>query len=64
MPTTLTRLFCFFALAFAAFGQQPSDTAVKAGGARRLYVEPFTTKEGAEKLRDDVIAELRRLGGL
>jgi phosphate transport system substrate-binding protein len=29
---------------------------------RRLYVEPFTTKEGSENLRDDVIAELRKPG--
>jgi phosphate transport system substrate-binding protein len=28
---------------------------------KRLYVEPFTTKSGAEKLRDYVIDELRKL---
>lgn len=28
---------------------------------RRVYVEPFTTKAGSEKLRDDVIAELRKV---
>jgi hypothetical protein len=31
------------------------------GGARRLYVEAFATKAGAEKLREDVTAELRKL---
>jgi phosphate transport system substrate-binding protein len=30
-------------------------------GARRLYVEAFATKAGAEKLREDVTAELRKL---
>jgi phosphate transport system substrate-binding protein len=33
----------------------------KESGARRLYVEAFATKKGAEKLREDVTAELRRL---
>ena len=28
--------------------------------SQRLYVEPFATKSGAEKLREDVIAELRK----
>ena len=28
--------------------------------ARRIYVEPFTTREGSEKLREDVTAELRK----
>lgn len=31
---------------------------------RRLYVEPFTTKEGSEKLREDVISDLRKLGSI
>src|SRR5215469_7277415 len=30
--------------------------------AKRLYVEPFATKEGAQKLREDLMAEVRRLG--
>jgi len=29
-----------------------------------LYVEPFITKSGAEKLREDVMAELRKLPGV
>jgi phosphate transport system substrate-binding protein len=31
---------------------------------RRLYVEAFTTREGREKLREDLIAELRRLNSV
>jgi phosphate transport system substrate-binding protein len=33
----------------------------QAAQSKRLYVEPFTTKEGSEKLRDDVTVELRKL---
>ena len=35
-----------------------------ASGARRLYVEVFATKAGAEKLREDVTAELRKLNSV
>jgi phosphate transport system substrate-binding protein len=31
------------------------------GSVKRLYVEPFVTKAGAEELRADVIAELRKI---
>src|SRR5271166_1258928 len=33
-------------------------------GARRLYVEAFATKADAEKLREDVTAELRKLNSV
>jgi phosphate ABC transporter phosphate-binding protein len=35
-----------------------------ASGAKRVYVEAFTTKAGAEKLREDVTAELRKLNSV
>ena len=35
--------------------------AVAASAGKRLYVEPFTTKAGSEKLREYVVAELRKL---
>jgi phosphate ABC transporter phosphate-binding protein len=38
--------------------------AWQGAGIKRLYVEPFTTKAGSEKLRDDVIAELRKVGSI
>lgn len=44
-------------LAASAFAWQATDH-----GAKRLYVEPFATKSGAEELRDDLTAELRKLG--
>jgi phosphate transport system substrate-binding protein len=36
----------------------------KDGGARRLFVEAFATKSGAEELRQDVTAELRKLNSV
>ncbi len=33
-------------------------------GPRRIYVQTFTTKSGGEKLRDDVIAEIRKLSSV
>jgi phosphate transport system substrate-binding protein len=49
---------CVTALTFAgmAFGWQ----APSAKAARRIYVEPFTTRDGSQKLRADVIGELRK----
>jgi phosphate transport system substrate-binding protein len=49
----IIRIACSCALAVPALAWQ-------ADGIKRLYVEPFTTKAGSEKLRDDVIAELRK----
>jgi phosphate transport system substrate-binding protein len=57
-PRTMTALrigwiaCCLFALPLAA------------GSISRIYVEPFTTKAGPEKLRDGVISELRKLGSV
>lgn len=48
----------------AAAGQATTGQVGKPGQVRRLYVEPFTTKAGAEKLRDDVLGELRKLGSV
>jgi phosphate transport system substrate-binding protein len=35
-----------------------------AAGIKRLYVEPFTTKAGSERLHDEVIAELRKISSI
>jgi phosphate transport system substrate-binding protein len=53
--TRLLPLACCL-LACLAFTEEPRDS-----GAKRIYVEPFTTKEGAEKLREEVTTELRKL---
>jgi phosphate transport system substrate-binding protein len=35
--------------------------AVPATPHRRIYVEPFATREGSEKFREDILSELRRI---
>jgi phosphate transport system substrate-binding protein len=55
--TRIVRIACLFVIASLAFAWQSP-------GVRRLYVEPFTTKDGSEKLREDVIAELRKLNSV
>ncbi len=65
MPTTMTGcatknwisrlLFCCAVGVSSLAGQ-----AVQPEGIRRLYVEPFTSKAGSEKIRQDLIAELRK----
>lgn len=49
---------CVFAASALAWQSKPSSAI------RRLYVEPFTSKQGSEKLRQDVIAELRKLNSI
>jgi hypothetical protein len=53
----IARLACCFVVAAPMFGWPVS-------GSKRLYVEPFTTKAGSEKLRNAVVAELRKLGSI
>jgi phosphate transport system substrate-binding protein len=53
----ITCFACCCALAFPSLAGQTA----KSGGVKRLYVGLFTTKAGSEKLRDDLIAELRKL---
>ena len=65
MTTCWTRSIARFACcAIAVTLPVWQAQAWQSGGIRRLYVEPFTTKAGWEKLRDDVIGELRRLGSV
>ena len=49
----LARFACCCALAGSALA-----------GQAKLYVEPFITKAGAEQLREDVIAELRKMNSV
>ena len=50
------HLFTCGLLAAAPQAQQPRS------GQKRIYVEPFATKSGSERLRKDVTTELRKLG--
>ena len=54
----LTFVACLLAWPALAWDQAQSRAH---SGARRLYVEAFATKAGADKLREDVTAELRKL---
>jgi phosphate transport system substrate-binding protein len=48
----MIRLACLCALAMSSFASQ------------RLYVEPFTTRAGSEKLREDLVGELHKLSSI
>ena len=56
-PIWMIRLALCCAAAGCALAWQPD----RPGAIRRLYVEPFVTKAGGEKLRRDLIAELRKV---
>jgi len=56
VPNWILRLTCCCALAGATLAWQTGQPVA----IRRLYVEPFVTKVGAEELREGVIAELRK----
>ena len=51
-------LFALFGCAFA--WQMPAQM----DAVKRVYVEPFTVKDGSGKLREDVIAQLRKVKSL
>ena len=51
-------LVCCLCFAQILAGQEPER------GTRRIYVEAFATKTGAEVLRADLTAELRKLGSI
>lgn len=48
-----------FALCLVASGATGAQSTGASAG-ERLYIEPFATKAGAEKLRDNLIAQLRK----
>jgi len=55
----LAAAACFSVVAQPVFSE-PADT--KLAGIKRIYVAPFPAKSGSVKLREDLMAELRRLG--
>ena len=56
-PEWMIQIACCCVLA----GLAPAGEAMRPEAGRRLYVEPFVIGTGAEKFREDVIAELRKL---
>jgi hypothetical protein len=60
LPKRSGLLTCCAAAAFALAGQ----AGVPLTGIKRVYVEPFSVKNGSEKLRADVIEHLHKLPGI
>lgn len=54
------RLTLYFAFYSAMFMPTLAAQTAPANPIRRIYVEPFATRESSEKFRDDIIAELRK----
>jgi hypothetical protein len=54
------RWIVSFTLFCAIFGPPLVAQTGPPNPIRRIYVEPFTTREGSEKFREDLIAELRK----
>jgi hypothetical protein len=52
---------CFGVIAHSALLGQARDPL---SGIKRIYVQAFPVKAGFEKIREDLIAELRRLGSV
>jgi hypothetical protein len=61
MKVSPFRLTVCFVFCCAMFGYGLALQTAPANRIRRIYVEQFTTQAGSEKLREDVIAELRKL---
>jgi hypothetical protein len=57
----LAAAACFSVMAQRVF---PDQANTKLAGIKRIFVECFPAKTGSEKLREDLVAELRRLGSL
>jgi hypothetical protein len=57
----LAATVCFGVIALSAFAE-PAENPL--AGIRRIYVEAFPVKTGSKELREEFIAELRRLGSL
>jgi hypothetical protein len=57
----LAAAACFSVMAQRVF---PDQAGTKLAGIKRIFGERFPAKTGSEKLREDLVAELRRLGSL
>src|SRR5580698_11322165 len=59
------RMIACFAFCCSLFGSALARQPAPADhSTRRIYVEPFVTQSGAEKFREDVIAELRKVSSV
>jgi hypothetical protein len=53
----MTKWITCCAIASCAFASQPADSI----SFKKLYIEPLSVKTGSTKLRDDMIAQLRKV---
>ena len=58
------RLTFWTAFSVTILGTALASQTVRSNGVRRIYVEQFVTQTESKKLRDDVIAELRKLSSV
>ena len=64
MSVSPFRLTVWFAFCCALLGSALAWQTAPANQIRRIYVEPFATRAGSEKFREDVISELRKLNSV
>jgi len=61
MSVSQLRLFICLAYCVGIAGPALVSQSVNTNPVKRIYVEPFATREGSETFREDVIAGLRKL---
>ena len=61
MSISRLRLTVCLALCCGIAGPALAWQTVPANPNRRIYVEPFATREGSEKFREDIVSELRKM---
>jgi phosphate transport system substrate-binding protein len=65
MNVSRFRMITCFAFCCSIFGSALAwQTSPADHSTRRIYVEPFVTKQGSEKFREDVVAGLRKLNSV
>ncbi len=61
MSAFLFRFTTFLAFCCGMFGPTLASQTAPVNQIRRIYVEPFTTREGSKALREDMLAALRKM---
>jgi phosphate transport system substrate-binding protein len=65
MNVSRFRMIACFAFCCSIFGSAlVAQSAPADHSTRRIYVEPLVTKEGSDKFREDVMAELRKMNSI
>ena len=61
MRVSRLRFAVYLVLCCGVFAPAIAWQTEPAHPVRRIYVEPFTTRQGSEKFREEVVAELRKM---